>query len=153
MQKNSEGQIVAWLAIVVSLAAFVLAWFAWKGAPGFFPDSQSQEEKIKGEVLTQIHQEVAMGAAAAKLSMIQSQLSAGKPDYTQENAAKDVAAIRQNLQNSFTGTTGETYANWKKIDADLATLQSQLESKNPDYKTTIQKIISEINPAGQTNGQ
>jgi hypothetical protein len=143
---DKKGNILIFLAILISIGALILSWLAYSKVRTISgADIQKQTKTIKNQVLTQLHQEIAMSSARANLQAMQTQLTNNGQNYTKTQAAQNVATMKDNLKQVFGTASGQAKDTWQAVDGDMGTLEDQLKNNNQDYTKTLQKLVGEMN--------
>ena len=131
-KKSGGGGGIAWLALLVSLAALFLSWKAYERTGGRLPDLGS---------------EVSVGDPAPadwreELDRVRERLREGdlEPD--------EVARMRESLSRSFRDASEDARRGWRELDRDLERLQDQLRQGSSRARETLDSALEKIKRVG-----
>lgn len=142
-RREGGGNGIAWLALLVALAALFLAWSAYRrtggtmgqltqGVPGLDrPFTVGENGDWKG----------ALDRARARLEERRSEVDA---ERNLEKVRRDVAAIRESLERSFRGAGEQAKEKWRGLDGDLERLEGQLREGGSRAKATLDEILEKM---------
>jgi hypothetical protein len=126
MAKSGGGGGVAWLALIVSLAALFFSWKAYERSGGRL-DLLHREVSVGEEAPPDWRQ--ALERARESLAEQRDELEAG-----------DVARIRKSLERAGTGAR----RGWRDLDADLERLEGQLRQGSSRARETLDSALEKI---------
>jgi hypothetical protein len=131
-KKSSGGGGIAWLALLVSLAALFLSWKAYERTGGRFEDLDARvsvgdpEPADWREELERARERLAKGDL--------------EPD--------EVARMRESLSRSFRNASEGTRRGWRELDSDLERLQGQLREGSSRAKETLDSAVEKMKRVG-----
>lgn len=131
-RKNGGGGGIAWLALLVSLAALFLSWKAYERAGGRLKDLDA---------------EVSVGEPAPadwreELTRARERLAKGDLE------PEEVARMRESLSRSFRDASEDARRGWRELDRDLEHLQGQLRQGSSKAKETIDSALEKMKRVG-----
>ncbi len=132
-KKRSGGGGIAWLALLVSLAALFLSWKAY--------------ERTGGRLNEVLNTTVSVGEPEPadwreELERARERLTKGdlEPD--------EVARMRESLARSFRDASEGTRRGWRELDSDLERLQGQLREGSSRAKETLDSAVEKMKRVG-----
>lgn len=140
-KKSSGSGGVAWLALLVALAALFLSWKAYERSGGKLEDDLAfvSPESDRGD-----------GGWRDDLARARERLLERRDDVeSEENLSgvqEDVARIRKSLERSFKNGGAEAREGWRELDADLERLQDQLREKSSRAVETLDAAVEKMKP-------
>ncbi|MBI3251226.1 MAG: hypothetical protein HYZ61_05260 [Candidatus Andersenbacteria bacterium] len=144
MQSNS----IAWIALVVALAALVLAVMIWNRPVG--EDTDFDEEA--GTQIEETTKDAALLAARAqaetKLAAIRAQV-ATKEGY--ENALQEAQEARSELAEAYRNASVEAQQEWAEVEVEFDVLEDQLRAKSADALADLDRLINRLRVDVQTD--
>jgi hypothetical protein len=133
-KKSGGGGGIAWLALLVSLAALFLSWKAY--------------ERTGGRLEEVLDTTVSVGEPAPadwreELNRARERLTRGdlEPD--------EVARMRESLSRSFRNASEGTRRGWRELDSDLERLQGQLRQGSSRAKETLDSAVEKMKRVGE----
>lgn len=131
-KKSGGGGGIAWLALLVSLAALFLSWKAYERTGGRIQDLDS---------------EVAVGEPAP--ADWREELTRARERLRRENLEpEDVARMRESLARSFRDANEDVRRGWRELDSDLERLQGELRQKSSRAKETLDSAVEKMKRVG-----
>ncbi|MFL6199916.1 MAG: hypothetical protein ACJ76J_12110 [Thermoanaerobaculia bacterium] len=131
-KKSGGGGGIAWLALLVSLAALFLSWKAYERTGGRIQDLDS---------------EVAVGEPAP--ADWREELARARERLRRENLEpEDVARMRESLARSFRDANEDVRRGWRELDSDLERLQGELRQKSSRAKETLDSAVEKMKRVG-----
>ena len=126
------GRGIAWLALLVALAALFLSWKAYERTGGRLKDLDA---------------EVAVGEPEPadwreELSRARERLTKGDLE------PEEVARMRESLSRSFRDANEDVRRGWRELDSDLERLQGQLRQKSSKAKETLDSAVEKMKRVG-----
>jgi hypothetical protein len=140
MARNGSGCGVAWLALIVSLAALFLSWKAYERSGGRIEDLKLLDTKVSVGDESPPDWRSALESARESLAAARDQ--------------EDVARIRENLARSFRnageiGDVGDAARRrWRELDSDLERLQGQFKEGSSRAKETLAATLEKMKRIG-----
>jgi hypothetical protein len=131
-KKRSGGGGIAWLALLVSLAALFLSWKAYERTGGRFEDLDARvsvgdpEPADWREELDRARERLAQG----------------------DLEPEEVARMRESLARSFRDASESTRRGWRELDSDLERLQGQLRQGSSRAKETLDSAVEKMKRVG-----
>lgn len=137
MARSGGGGGVAWLALLVSLAALFFSWKAYERSGGRLDDIQVLNTEVEVGDESPPDWRAALEEARETL------------DHARENlGGDDVARVREKLARSFR-TAGEgAKRGWRDLDSDLERLQAQAEKGSSRAKETLDETLDKMKRIG-----
>lgn len=139
-RKQSGGNGVAWLALLVALAALMLAWGAYKRTGGEVRD-----------LWDDVRSEGRPAAAAdwrADLAAARDRLLSHRPEVAGERnlqqVREDVAEVRADLERSYRDAGAGVKEGWRELDADLERLEGQLKEGSSKALDTLDSALAKL---------
>ncbi|HVG09151.1 MAG TPA: hypothetical protein VNM67_15705 [Thermoanaerobaculia bacterium] len=132
-KKSSGGGGIAWLALLVSLAALFLSWKAYERSGGRLNEVLNTTVSV-GEPEPADWRE--------ELDRARERLTKGdlEPD--------EVARMRESLSRSFRDASEGTRRGWRELDSDLERLQGQLREGSSRAKETLDSAVEKMKRVG-----
>lgn len=134
-KKKSGGSGVAWLALLLAIAALLLAWGAYKRTGGELRDLLSDVTPVgtpKGIDLTEVRD----------------RLQRHRPEVAGERnlwqVREDVAEIRADLERTYRNADAGAREQWRELDAELGRLQSQLKEGSSKAVDTLDSALAKL---------
>ena len=139
-KKSGGGGGVAWLALLVALAALFLSWKAYERSGG----------TLKDDLAFLDTETEASGDWRDDLARARERLLERRDEVESEEdlagVQRDVARIRESLERSFKGGGAEAREGWHELDADLERLQDQLREKSSRALETLDSAVEKMKP-------
>lgn len=111
-KKSSGGGGIAWLALLVSLAALFLSWKAYERTGG------------------RLGEEFTVSVGRPEPADWREELERARERLRRENLEpEEVARMRESLARSFRNAGEDARQAWRELDRDLERLQAQLREK------------------------
>jgi hypothetical protein len=131
-KKSGGGGGIAWLALLVSLAALFLSWKAYERTGGRLQDLDAS---------------VSVGEPGPadwreELERARERLSRGDLE------PEEVARMRESLARSFRDASADARRGWRELDSDLERLQGQLRQGSSRAKETLDSAIEKMKRVG-----
>lgn len=134
-KKKSGGNGVAWLALLLALAALLLAWGAYKRTGGELRDLLSDVTP-------------AGAPKGIDLSEVRARLQRHRPEVEgQRNLQRvrdDVAEIRANLERTYRDAGAGAREKWRDLDADLERLEGQLKDGSSKAVDSLDSALAKL---------
>ena len=136
------GGCVAWLALLVALAALFVGWSAWRRMGGTLGQLTEKAKTFDGSFT--------VGDADWKgaLDKARERLQGHRPEIegqrNLEQVRRDVAEIRESLERAFHGTRSEVKEKWRDLDGDLQRLDAQLREGGAKARSTVDEILEKM---------
>ena len=131
---------VAWLALLVALAALFLSWKAYERSGG----------TLKDDLAFLDTETEASGDWRDDLARARERLLERRDEVESEEdlagVQRDVARIRESLERSFKGGGAEAREGWRELDADLERLQDQLRERSSRALETLDSAVEKMKP-------
>lgn len=138
--KKSGGNGVAWLALLVALAALLLAWSAYKRTGGELRD-------LWGDVRSE-GRPAAEADWRADLAAARDRLLSHRPEVAGERnlqqVREDVAEIRADLERTYRNADAGVREQWRELDAELERLQAQLKDGSSKAVDTLDSLLAKL---------
>lgn len=139
-KKSGSGGGVAWLALLVALAALFLSWKAYERSGG----------TLKDDLAFLDTETEASGDWRDDLARARERLLERRDEVESEEdlagVQRDVARIRESLERSFKGGGAEAREGWRELDADLERLQDQLRKRSSRALETLDSAVEKMKP-------
>lgn len=133
-KQKSGGNGVAWLALLMAIAALLLAWSAYK--------------RTGGE-LRELWGDVTVGTSEGiSLAEVRDRLQRHRPEVEGERNLQqvrdDVAEIRVDLEHAYRNADAGVREQWREVDADLERLQGQLKDGSSKAVDTLDAALAKL---------
>ena len=140
MARSGGGGGVAWLALIVSLAALFFSWKAYERSGGRLDD------------LEVLNAEVEVGDESPPdwreaLDEARETLDDARENLGGDDVAK-VREIRERLARSFRNAGEGAKRGWRDLDSDLERLQGQLEKGSSRARETLDETLDKMRRIG-----
>lgn len=139
-KKSGGSGGVAWLALLVALAALFLSWKAYERSGG----------RLKDDLAFLDREAEASGDWRDDLARARERLLERRDEVESEEdlagVQRDVARIRESLERSFKGGGTEAREGWRELDADLERLQDQLRERSSRALETLDSAVEKMKP-------
>lgn len=154
-KSSGGGGCVAWLALIVAIAALVLAWKAYERTGGKLPDvlempiGDSAQARDGGGIAGEVSESAEMAKARARLLARRAEVA------TQRNLQQvqdEVGEIRGELQRSYENAGTRAREGWAEVDADLERLQAQLRAGSSRAVETLDTALDKMRRLGREDG-
>lgn len=136
-RKQSGGNGVAWLALLVALAALILAWGAYQRTGGELRDLWSGGAHDVNNADWRID----LAAARDRLLSHRPEV-AGERNLQQ--VREDVAELRADLERTYEDAGSEAREGWRELDADLERLEGQLKDGSSKALDTLDSALAKL---------
>lgn len=133
-KKKSGGNGVAWLALLLAIAALLLAWSAYKRTGGELRD-------LWGDVNIDTSKGIDLAAARDRLLSHRPEV-AGERNLQQ--VREDVAEIRADLERAYEDAGAGAREGWRELDADLERLEGQLKEGSSKALDTLDSALAKL---------
>ena len=131
---------MAWLALLVALAALFLSWKAYERSGG----------TLKDDLAFLDTETEASGDWRDDLARARERLLERRDEVESEEdlagVQRDVARIRESLERSLKGGGAEALEGWHELDADLERLQDQLRERSSRALETLDSAVEKMKP-------
>lgn len=147
-KSGGGGGGVAWLALLVALAALFLSWKAYERSGGRLEDDLafvSPESDPVGDVGTVEDTDWRDDLARARERLLERRDEV-ESEEDLAGVQRDVARIRESLERSFKGGGAEAREGWRELDADLERLQGQLKERSSRALETLDRTVEKMKP-------
>lgn len=144
--KRSGGGGVAWLALLVGLAALFLAWKAYQRTGGELEDILHAPVGEIGEAEETVDRETDLAEARARLLRRRAEVAA---ERNLRQVQEDVAEMREGLARSFRDAGEEARQGWREIDAELERLEAQLREGGAQAVETLDSAVERMQEIGE----
>ena len=131
-KKSGGGGGIAWLALLVSLAALFLSWKAYERTGGRLQDLDT-EVSVGDPEPAEWREELARARERLR-----------KGDLEPE----EVARMRESLKRSFRDAGEDARQGWRELDRDLERLQGQLREGSSRAKETLDSAVEKMKRVG-----
>ena len=131
-RNDGGGRGIAWLALLVSLAALFLSWKAYERTGGRLQDLDARVSVGDPEPADW----------REELDRARERLSRGDLE------PEEVARMRESLSRSFRNASEGTRRGWRELDSDLERLQGQLREGSSKAKETLDSAVEKIKRVG-----
>lgn len=135
-RKSGCGGGIAWLALLVSLAALFLSWKAYERTGGRLKDLDARVSV--GDPVG----EPEPADWREELERARELLRRGDLE------PEEVARMRESLARSFRDASEGTRRGWRELDADLERLQGQLRQGSSRAKETLDSAVEKMKRVG-----
>jgi hypothetical protein len=139
--RESRGNGVGCLALLVALAALFVAWSAYRRTGGTWGELTRGALDRPFTVSASSDWEDALKRAREKLTERRSEVAA---ERNLEQVGRDVAAVRKSLERSFRDAGEAAKARWRGLDGDLGRLEAQLREGGAQAKATLDEILDKM---------
>lgn len=131
-QKSGGGGGIAWLALLVSLAALFLSWKAYERTGGRLQDLDAR-----------------VSVGDPEPADWREELERARERLTQGDLEPDeVARMRESLSRSFRNASADARRGWRELDSDLERLQGQLRQGSSRAKETLDSAVEKMKWVG-----
>jgi hypothetical protein len=127
-KKSSGGGGIAWLALLISLAALFLSWKAYERTGGRLQDLDASVSVGEPEPADW----------REELDRARERLSRGDLE------PEEVARMRESLARSFRDASTDARRGWRELDSDLERLQAQLRQGSSRAKETLDRAVEKM---------
>ena len=131
-KKSGGGGGIAWLALLVSLAALFLSWKAYERTGGRLQDLDARVSVGEPEPADW----------REELERARERLRRGDLE------PEEVARMRESLARSFRDASEDTRRGWRELDSDLERLQGQLRQGSSRAKETLDAAVEKMKRVG-----
>ena len=132
-KKRSGGGGIAWLALLISLAALFLSWKAYERTGGRLKDLDAS-----------------VSVGEPEPADWREELDRARERLTQGDLEpEEVARMRESLSRSFRDASAGTRRGWRELDSDLERLQGQLREGSSKAKETLDSAVEKIKRVGE----
>lgn len=145
-KKSGGGGGVAWLALIVALAALFLAWKAYERAGGDFDDILRLPVGEMEETTGAVERQTDVAEARGRLLARRTEVSARR---NLEQVQEEVAEIRDELQSAYRNAGDQAREGWREVDADLERLQAQLRDGSSRAVETLDSALDKMRRIGE----
>lgn len=147
--KQSGGGCVAWLALIVAIAALVLAWSAYKRTggdldgvlKGVTEDAERSVRGVTSDGSDAVERQTDLARARARLLGRRAEVEA---DRNLEQVRRDVAEIRESLERTYEDAGGGAKERWRGLDATLEKLEAQLREGGAKAVDSLDAAVEKI---------
>ena len=151
-----RGNGLAWLALLVAVAALWLAWTAYRRTGG---DTAWLREPLTvggaGDAGREERREGTAGDAgerrgvAAELARAREELSGWRAEIEAKRgdwreAVDDIERVRRDLADAYAGASGEAREQWRQLDGDLDRLQDQAREGSAEAGATLERLLDRL---------
>lgn len=149
--KKSGGNGVAWLALLLAIAALLLAWSAYKRTGGELRDLWGDVHS-EGRPATE-------GDWRADLAASRDRLLSHRPEVAGERnlqqVREDVAEMRADLERTYRNADAGVREQWRDLDAELERLQAQLKDGGSKAVDTLDSLLVKlrVRPVEEEDGR
>lgn len=148
-QKSSGSGGVAWLALIVAIAALVLAWSAYRRTGGTLDElwkgvAEDAERSVRGaaeEGSGAVERQADLARAKAKLLGRRAEVEA---DRNLEQVRRDVAEIRESLERAYENAGAGARERWQGLDAELEKLEIRLKEGGSKAVDSLDSAVEKI---------
>ena len=131
-KSNGGGGGVAWLALLVSLAALFLSWNAYERTGGRLQDLDAR-----------------VSVGDPEPADWREELARARERLTQGDLEpEEVARMRESLSRSFRDASQDARRGWRELDSDLQRLQDQLRQGSSRAKETLDSAVEKMKRVG-----
>lgn len=135
-KNNGGGRGIAWLALLVSLAALFLSWKAYERTGGRLEDLDARLS-------------VGEPVGDPEPADWREELERARERLTEGDLEPDeVARMRESLARSFRDASEGARRGWRELDSDLERLQGQLREGSSKAKETLDSAVEKIKRVG-----
>ena len=135
-KKSGGGGGIAWLALLVSLAALFLSWKAYERTGGRLEDLDAR---------------VSVGDPVGdpEPADLREELERARERLTEGDLEpEEVARVRESLARSFRDASADARRGWRELDSDLERLQGQLRQGSSRAKETLDSAVETMKRVG-----
>lgn len=142
-RREGGGNGVAWLALLVALAALFLAWSAYRRTGGTMGQLTQGLRGLDHSftVGEDGDWKSALERARARLEQQRPEVDA---ERNLEQVRHEVADVRQSLERSFRGAGDQAKEKWHGLDGDLGRLEAQLREGGAKAKATLAELLDKM---------
>ncbi len=131
-KKSGGGGGIAWLALLISLAALWVSWKAYERTGGRLQDLDARVSVGDPEPADW----------REELERARERLRRGDLE------PEEVARMRESLSRSFRDASEDTRRGWRELDSDLERLQGQLREGSSRAKETLDSAVEKMKRVG-----
>lgn len=158
---EGRGNGVAWLALLVAVAALWLAWTAYRRTGG---DAAWLREPLTVGVAGReerrgrtADEDASRRGLAAELARAREELSDWRSEIEARGeglrrAVDDIERVRRDLADAYAGASGEAREQWRQLDADLERLEDQAREGSADAAATLERVLDRLRPGPGRDG-
>lgn len=147
--KQSGGGCVAWLALIVAIAALILAWSAYKRTggdldgvlKGVTEDAERSVRGVTSEGSGTVERQAELAKARVRLLGRRAEVEA---DRNLEQVRNDVAEIRESLERTYEDAGAGAKARWRGLDAALEELEARLREEGAKAEDSLDAAVEKI---------
>lgn len=148
-----RGNGVAWLALLVSLVALVLAWKAYRREGGVLfggtppPVPAKVEEPLNrlddrlGASRDSLERQLALTEARVRLLARRAEVNV---DRNLDKMSEEVAEVRENLERSYESSSDQVRARWRNTDGELKKVQEDLKRGNQKALAELDRLLAKL---------
>ena len=148
-KQSSGGGGVAWLALIVAIAALVLAWSAYRRTGGDLDEllkgvTEDAERSVRGaasEGSDAVERQADLAKAKARLLGRRAEVEA---DRNLEQVRQDVAEIRESLESAYENAGAGARERWRDLDAELEKLETRLKEGSAKAVDSLDSAVEKI---------
>jgi hypothetical protein len=145
-RSRSGSSRVAWLALIVALAALALAWSAYRrtgGDLGGLADDFARDagRRIRGEETARVELGRELEDAWERLRGSRDEVSEGRDLAGVE---REVADVRERLEAAYEDAGAGARRRWESLDAELERLQGQLGAGGAGARRGLDAALEEL---------
>jgi short-subunit dehydrogenase involved in D-alanine esterification of teichoic acids len=142
---------VAWIALLVSLAAIGVAWLAYnRTGVNLTGDIQTSLEENTREFRAETRLALAKAEARARLLALRADLAARR---NWDQAAQEVSEIRGNLNEAYRNAEMETSEEFRGMDTNLEGLERNIRNESAESLEGLQGLIENLQQNIRTDEQ
>lgn len=131
-KSNGGGGGIAWLALLISLAALFLSWKAYERTGGRLEDLDTR-----------------VSVGDPEPADWREELDRARERLTQGDLEpEEVARMRESLSRSFRDASADARRGWRELDSDLERLQGQLREGSSKARETLDSAVEKIKRVG-----
>ena len=131
-KEENGGGGIAWLALLISLAALFLSWKAYERTGGELKDLDARVSVGDPEPADW----------REELERARERLTEGDLE------PEEVARMRESLSRSFRDASADVRRGWRELDSDLERLQGQLRDGSSRAKETLDSAVEKMKRVG-----
>lgn len=149
---EGRGNGVAWLALILAVAALWLAWTAYRRTGG---DAAWLDEPLRvGGAGRERRDRAAEDAGerrglAAELARAREELADWRSEIETRGegwrrSVDDIGRVREDLADAYAGASGEAREQWRQLDADLERLEGQVREGSAEAAATLERVLDRL---------
>jgi hypothetical protein len=145
-KSNGGGGCIAWLALLLSIAALFLSWKAYERTGGDLRQVLATDlGEAEGAAAEEQEEGAGLAEARARLLARRAEVAARE---NLRQVQDEVAEVRADLRRTFAEAGAEARQSWREVDADLQRLETQLREGSAKAIETLDGAVERMRRLG-----